>query len=637
MACTEPVSADKLWMNAASKMPIHKYRVFPPIPFDDKWTQREWPSKQILRAPRWCSVDLRDGNQALINPMDLPKKERLFRHLVKMGYKEIEVGFPAASQIDFDFCRLIIEQGLVPDDVWVSVLVQSRESLIKRTIEALKGAKNVIVHIYNSTSTLQRKVVFRMGQEGISDLAVEGTKLIKSLVDKELRPLGARVRLEYSPESFTGTELDFALDVCHRVCETWEPTEEDPLILNLPATVEMAGPNVYADQIEWMHKHIKCREKVLISVHPHNDRGTAVAAAELALMAGADRVEGCLFGNGERTGNVCLVTLAVNLFTQGVDPEVDISDVQTTIDVAEDCTELRVPERYPWVGSLVYTAFSGSHQDAIKKGMLAMQAKEKEDPVWEVPYLPVDPIDLGRSYEAIVRINSQSGKGGVAFVVERELGVELPRDFQIEFAQVIQKISDATAREIQPQEIMGAFQETYLECKGPLRLVRFALEIPESFTPQTSFSDALNGSGHSVHSEANGTNGIEKPHANGTKEERPKGKGGFIEATLEWKGEKVRVSGWGNGPLDAFVSALNGSSELGSKMGLGESGQLQIASYSQAALGKGSYAAAICFLQMSSKRGIKRFGVGKDVNTSKAGILAVVSGINRLVAQIGSK
>eukprot|EP00434_Breviolum_minutum_P037791 symbB.v1.2.033510.t1/scaffold4173.1/size43543/6 len=457
------------------RMNVEKYRSFQTwyqIPFDDKWSKRSWPEKRISKAPRWCTVDLRDGNQALINPMNHEKKLRLFMHLLKLGYKEIEVGFPAASQTDFDFIRYVIEQGLIPDDVWIQVLTQCREPLILRTIEGVKGAKNVVIHVYNSTSELQRRVVFKKDREDIKNLALESVRLVKKLVDERMK--GTNVRLEYSPESFTGTELDFALDVCNGVVDVWQPTPEQQVILNLPGTVEMATPNVYADQIEWMCAHVAKRDSVCISVHPHNDRGTGIAAAELAMMAGADRVEGCLFGNGERTGNVCLVTLALNLFTQGIDPEVSYTELEETIKVAEHCTELRVPERYPWAGSLVYTAFSGSHQDAIKKGLEALGPRcspwqfpfhlwyfwsgccplceqteaIKTEKFWEVPYLPIDPQDIGRHYEAIIRVNSQSGKGGIAYILESEYGIALPKECQAEFAQVVQKISDRTSKEI---------------------------------------------------------------------------------------------------------------------------------------------------------------------------------------------
>ncbi|CAE8697953.1 unnamed protein product [Polarella glacialis] len=413
------------------RMAVEKYRSFQAwyqIPFDDKWKQRKWPSERIVKAPRWCSVDLRDGNQALQNPMNHDKKLSLFLHLLKLGYTEIEVGFPSASQTDFDFLRYIIDNGLIPDGVWIQVLTQCRESLIDRTIEGVRGAKNVVLHIYNSTSELQRRVVFKKGREDIKQLAVEGTQLLRKLADEKLQ--GANVRLEYSPESFTGTELDFALDVCEAVMDVWGATPQNQVILNLPSTVEMATPNVYADQIEWMCAHLTRRDCVCVSVHPHNDRGTGIAAAELALMAGADRVEGCLFGNGERTGNVCLVTLALNMFTQGIDPEVSYTQLDQTIKVSEFCTELRIPERYPWAGSLVYTAFSGSHQDAIKKGLDANKGAH-----WEVPYLPIDPQDIGRHYEAIIRVNSQSGKGGIAYLLEVEYGITIPKECQAEFAQ----------------------------------------------------------------------------------------------------------------------------------------------------------------------------------------------------------
>ncbi|CEM18958.1 unnamed protein product [Vitrella brassicaformis CCMP3155] len=607
-------------------MPTDKYRPFPAVPFDDKWTRRTWPEQTISRAPRWCSVDLRDGNQALINPMSMEKKMKFFLHLVKMGYKEIEVGFPSASQIDFDFCRRIIDEGLVPDDVWVSVLVQAREHLIRRTIEAVKGSKRCLIHIYNSTSTLQREVVFKMDREGIKKLAVEGTTLIRSLAKEQLQADGTRVRLEYSPESFTGTELDFALDVCHAVMEAWEPTEEDPIIFNLPATVEMASPNVYADQIEWMHTHFKDRSKILLSLHPHNDRGTAVAAAELGMMAGADRVEGCLFGNGERTGNVCLVTLAMNLFSQGVDPEVDLSDIQRSIEVAEYCNELAVPERWPWAGALVYTAFSGSHQDAIKKGMTEMSRQSA--PVWAVPYLPIDPKDIGRSYEAIVRINSQSGKGGVAFIMEKEYGVAMPRDMQMEFSREIQVVTDSTAREISPAEIFAVFHLVYLDPVESGGNGLFQL-IDYSFTRQSHIKKSPQLPTRTVNAPAaNGVhNGVGAGHVNGDKAlSRHTAASSDLEITAEvmHNGRAVTVTGRGNGPISAFIDALNGH--------VGGERAYEVTAYHQEAVGKGSSAAAICFVQLKSAitGREKRFGVGIDTNVSTAGLKAICSAANHL-------
>eukprot|EP00449_Zooxanthella_nutricula_P040344 CAMPEP_0198596328 /NCGR_PEP_ID=MMETSP1462-20131121/143021_1 /TAXON_ID=1333877 /ORGANISM="Brandtodinium nutriculum, Strain RCC3387" /LENGTH=516 /DNA_ID=CAMNT_0044327965 /DNA_START=59 /DNA_END=1605 /DNA_ORIENTATION=+ len=485
--------------NGPKRMPIEKYQGFLQwyqIPFDDKWPKRSWPEKRVTQAPRWCSVDLRDGNQALINPMNHEKKLRLFCHLLELGYKEIEVGFPAASQTDFDFIRYIIDNGLIPDDVWIQVLTQAREPLIRRTIEGVRGAKNIVLHIYNSTSELQRRVVFKAERAHIKQMAIDGTKLLKQLAESELKE--NNVRLEYSPESFTGTELDFALEVCEAVCDVWGPTPDNQVILNLPSTVEMCTPNVYADQIEWMCAHVSRRDCVCISLHPHNDRGTGTAAAELALMAGADRVEGCLFGNGERTGNVCLVTLAINFFTQGIDPKVVYDNLDETIKISEFCTELKVPERYPWAGSLVYTAFSGSHQDAIKKGLDALG-----DKTWEVPYLPIDPQDIGRHYEAIIRVNSQSGKGGIAYLLETEYGIALPKENQAEFAQVVQKITDASGKEIGPKGIWDAFEQSYVTLQEPLCLEDYTLTKGAS-TEEVHLAAKLRAGGTSCEIEGGG-------------------------------------------------------------------------------------------------------------------------------------
>jgi 2-isopropylmalate synthase len=432
-----------------SKMPAHKYRPFAPIDLRD----RTWPSRTIDRAPLWCSVDLRDGNQALIEPMGLDRKRMMFAALVKMGFKEIEVGFPSASQPDFDFVRSLIDENLIPADVTIQVLTQSREHLIRRTFEALKGAPRAIVHLYNSTSPLQRRVVFNLDRPAILDIAVQGTKLCRELADTMPE---TDFRLEYSPESFTGTELDFALEVCEGVMDAWGATAERKVIVNLPATVEMATPNIYADQIEWMSRHFTNRERVVLSLHPHNDRGTAVAAAELGMMAGADRVEGTLFGNGERTGNVDVVTLALNLLTQGVDPELDIPDVDALVKVAEHCNRLPVHPRHPYAGQLVFTAFSGSHQDAIRKGLAAR--KERNDLTWEVPYLPIDPSDLGRTYEAIIRINSQSGKGGVGYVLETDYGIQVPREELMKLSQRVQEEAERTGEEVSPEKVLEIYK-----------------------------------------------------------------------------------------------------------------------------------------------------------------------------------
>ncbi|CAN95046.1 2-isopropylmalate synthase [Sorangium cellulosum So ce56] len=446
-----------------STMPVHKYKPFQPIHMPD----RRWPSRVIERAPRWCSVDLRDGNQALVEPMGLERKLRMWHELLRMGFKEIEVGFPSASQPDFDFVRWIIDQGLVPDDVTIQVLTQARAELIERTFEAIRGARRAIVHLYNSTSTLQRRVVFGLDRAGIAEIAARGARLVKELA---ARMPETEVALEYSPESFTGTELDFAKEICEAVMDVWEPTPSRKIILNLPATVEMSTPNVYADQIEWMHRNLKQRDSIVLSVHPHNDRGTAVAAAELAVMAGADRVEGTLFGNGERTGNVDVVTLALNLMSQGVDPELEIHDVQAIKETAEHCNRLPVHPRHPYVGELVYTAFSGSHQDAIKKGFKAL--REGGSPLWEVPYLPIDPQDVGRSYEAVIRVNSQSGKGGVAYVLEHDHGYVLPRGLAVEVSQAVQRRAERTEGEVQKAEILAIFEREYVNRAGPLRVTR---------------------------------------------------------------------------------------------------------------------------------------------------------------------
>lgn len=582
-----PVKRQKL---DKPSMPIQKYRSFQDwyaIPFDEKWQKRSWPGTRITKAPRWCSVDLRDGNQALINPMSHDKKLRLFLHLLKIGYTEIEVGFPAASQTDFDFIRHIIDNGLIPDGVWIQVLTQAREPLIKRTIEGVKGAKNVVLHIYNSTSELQRRVVFKKGREDIKAMAVEGTKLLKKLTEEQLK--GSEVRLEYSPESFTGTELDFALDVCEAVMDAWGPTPQNQIILNLPSTVEMCTPNVYADQIEWMCAHLSRRDCVCISLHPHNDRGTGIAAAELALMAGADRVEGCLFGNGERTGNVCLVTLALNLFTQGIDPQVDYSTLPDTIEVSEYCTELRVPERYPWAGSLVYTAFSGSHQDAIKKGLEV----GKSQTLWEVPYLPIDPQDIGRHYEALIRVNSQSGKGGIAFLLEQEYGIELPKDCQAEFAQVIQLITDKEGREISAKEIYEAFTKHYLEPKAPLHLLDYEM-----------FKAEVPGDGRVG-----------------------------VKAVVELNGERRETSGEGNGPISAFVSGLNKT------LFTPQGGFVELSDYHSAARShcrnaqsSEAVAAIRCQAVQDGKKGKAKFGVALHGNTTTAALRAVISALNCLAA-----
>ncbi|ANK83025.1 MAG: 2-isopropylmalate synthase [Rhizobiales bacterium NRL2] len=551
---------------------LHKYRAFPKIDLPD----RTWPTKTIDKAPIWCSVDLRDGNQALIEPMNRDRKVRFFRHLLAVGFKEIEVGFPAASDTDFDFVRHIIENDIIPDDVAIQVLVQSREELIRRTFEAVKGAKNVIIHFYNSTSTVQRRVVFGLEQEGITRIAVDAAKLIRELIPTLE---GSNVRIEYSPESFTGTELPYARDICHAVMDVFEPTPENPIIINLPATVEMASPNYYADQIEWMHRNLRNRDSVILSLHPHNDRGTAVAATELGVMAGADRIEGTLFGNGERTGNVDLVTLALNMFTQGVDPALDFSNITESIAVAEYCNQLPVHQRHPYAGELAYTAFSGSHQDAIKKGMTAV--RQSNDGLWEVPYLPIDPMDVGRAYEGIIRVNSQSGKGGTAYIMENDFGVELPRLLQVEFSQVVQKIADTTGKEILPAMIWQSFEDTYLETTEPFELVRYKV-APGS------------GDGMSA-----------------------------VEAEVIRDGETVTVAGEENGPISAFFQGMKDAFGI----------RANLTDYREHAIHaseKGSRTRAVCFIRLANRHGEQRFGVGIDENTTTASLKAIVSALNRL-------
>ncbi|MDQ3615086.1 MAG: 2-isopropylmalate synthase, partial [Actinomycetota bacterium] len=496
-----------------SGMPFGRYQPFPAVELPD----RTWPSKQITKAPRWCAVDLRDGNQALIDPMTPARKKRMFELLVRLGYKEIEVGFPSASQTDFDFVRMLIEEDLIPDDVVIQVLTQAREHLIERTYDAIRGAKQAIVHLYNSTSTLQRRVVFGLDMDGIADIAVTGARLCKKF--EETAP-GTDVYYEYSPESYTGTELEFAVRVCNEVLDVFEPTAGQPVIINLPATVEMATPNVYADSIEWMSRHLRHREHVVLSLHPHNDRGTAVAAAELGYQAGADRIEGCLFGNGERTGNVCLVTLGLNLFTQGIDPQIDFSDIDEVRRTVEYCNQLPVHERHPYGGDLVYTAFSGSHQDAIKKGFEALDKDAAEAGIpahlhpWGVPYLPIDPRDVGRSYEAVIRVNSQSGKGGVAYIMKSEHRLDLPRRLQIEFSRAIQQHTDGKGGEMSPEQIWDDFSAEYLTRETPLKL-------------------------NSVHTSS------------------AAGERDALSVNVYVDGSLVTLQGTGNGPIAAFVNAIN--------------------------------------------------------------------------------
>lgn len=555
-----------------SRMPVEKYRPFQPIDLPD----RRWPSQTIERAPVWCSVDLRDGNQALIEPMGHERKLRMFETLVAMGFKEIEVGFPAASQTDFDFCRWLIDNKAIPDGVTIQVLTQAREELIARTFEAIRGARRAIVHLYNSTSTLQRRVVFALDRPGILDIAVKGTAAVRRLVPSVP---DTQVVFQYSPESFTGTELDFAKEVCEAVMDAWGPSAEHPMIFNLPATVEMASPNIYADQIEWFVRNVKNRDHYILSLHPHNDRGTAVAAAELGVMAGADRVEGTLFGNGERTGNVDVVTLALNLFTQGVDPELEISDIDDLKRTAEYCNQLPVHPRHPYVGDLVFTAFSGSHQDAIKKGFAAR--RKANDVVWEVPYLPIDPDDLGRSYEAVIRVNSQSGKGGVAYLLEEDFGYHLPRKLQIEFSRVVQQHTDDTGKEVSSRQIHDMFVREYLAAHYPLEFVDH----------------------------------VTLPNAHASEQRQ-------MTSHVRLYGQAKEVHGTGTGPIDAFCNAL--AKELGIA--------LEVVDYSQHAIGKGANAEAVTYVEMKGDGPQTLFGAGRDRNVTVASLKAVASAANRLHA-----
>jgi 2-isopropylmalate synthase len=546
--------------------PAAKYRPFAPIALHD----RTWPGKTITQPPIWMSTDLRDGNQALIEPMSLDKKLRFFDMLVQIGLKEIEVGFPSASQTDFDFVRKLIDENRIPDDVTIIVLTQSRDELIRRTVESAVGAKHAIVHLYNSVAPVFRRVVFNMTREEITNIAVTGTRLVKELVAQYPQ---TQWGFEYSPESFSTTELDFSRDICDAVSAAWGPTPEHKMIFNLPSTVECSTPNVYADQIEWMSRELARRDAIIISVHPHNDRGTAVASAELAVMAGADRVEGCLFGNGERTGNVDLVTLALNLYTQGIDPGLDFSDIDAVRQVVEECNQLPVHPRHPYVGDLVFTAFSGSHQDAIKKGF----AQQKPDALWEVPYLPIDPADLGRSYDAVIRVNSQSGKGGMAYLLEQEFGLQLPRRLQIEFSRAVQKVADESGREIAAADIHAIFTSEYFDQVTP-----FAY-------------------------------GAHKMVEDSTKEETVQ-----IELELLENGTKIARKGGGNGPIDAFVHAL----------GL----DIKLMDYHEHAIGSGADARAACYVELRLANGPTLFGAGIDSNILTASFKAVLSAVNRQLA-----
>src|SRR5271163_2903655 len=550
-----------------SAMPIHKYRPFAPINLPD----RRWPSRVIDQAPQWCSVDLRDGNQALVEPMGPDRKRRMFDLLVQLGFKEIEVGFPSASETDFGFVRELIEQRLVPGDVTIQVLTQARPELIKRSFESIRGARRAIMHLYNSTSTLQRRVVFGLDKPGIVDIAVTAAKLIREIAGTMPE---SEIIYQYSPESFTGTELDFAVEICEAVMDVWRPTPDKKTILNLPATVEMASPNIYADQIEWFGRNIRDREAITLSVHPHNDRGTAVAATELAVMAGAQRVEGTLFGNGERTGNVDIVTLALNLYTQGIDPQLDFSNINEAARCAESCNQLPIHPRHPYVGDLVFTAFSGSHQDAIKKGLAA----RAEGEIWDVPYLPIDPSDLGRSYDSIIRVNSQSGKGGVAYLLERDYQLVMPRRLQIEFSQVVQAAADITGKELTSQELWDLFNREYIEPRMPYV--------------------------YRSHQLAASTDGADSER---------------LTLQIENVGRLESWLGQGSGPIDAMVKAI--------------ALPFDVLSYEEHSRGQGSAANAVSYIEITTRSRRTLFGVGMHPNIITASLLAIVSAVNRAVAQ----
>ncbi|MFM2233944.1 MAG: hypothetical protein RLZZ240_528 [Actinomycetota bacterium] len=558
-------------------MKFQRYEAFTPIDLKD----RTWPNNKITKAPRWCAVDLRDGNQALIDPMTPDRKRKMFELLVKMGYKEIEVGFPAASQNDFDFVRQLIKDDVIPDDVVIQVLTQAREHLIERTYESLEGVDNAIVHVYNSTSALQRRVVFDLDRNGIKDIAVHGAQLVAKYAEQMGK---SEIFFEYSPESFTGTELEYAAEVCNAVNDVWQPTKDRPSVINLPATVEMASPNVYADSIEWMNRNLNRREGVILSLHPHNDRGTGVAAAELGYLAGADRIEGCLFGNGERTGNVCLVTLGLNLFSQGIDPQIDFSNIDEIKRTVEYCNQLPVAERHPYGGDLVFTAFSGSHQDAINKGLKALQkdadkaGKPIEDFTWNVPYLPIDPKDVGRSYEAVIRVNSQSGKGGVAYIMKTEHQLDLPRKLQIEFSQVIQKVTDTEGGEVSPTAMWDIFKDEYL---------------PNPQKPWGRFSLVSVAQDSAVDGDTT------------------------LTATIKDNGKEFVIKGVGNGPIAAFCVAL-------STHGI----NLRVLDYHEHALASGGDAQAAAYLECSINSQTL-WGVGIDPSIVTSSLKAIISAVNR--------
>ena len=550
-----------------------KYIPFTPVSLPD----RTWPDRRIERAPVWCSVDLRDGNQALVTPMNLQEKLDFFKLLVDVGFKEIEVGFPSASETEYEILRALIDGHYIPDDVTIQVLVQAREHLIRKTFEAVRGAKNVIIHFYNSTSTLQRKVVFKKDMQGIIDIAVAGAKLVRELTEADTS--GTNFRYEYSPESFSGTEMDFAVDICHQVMETLGATKENPVILNLPNTVEMCTPNTYADQIEYFCRHLPNREAAIISIHPHNDRGTGVACAELAMMAGAERVEGTLFGNGERTGNLDVVTVALNMYTQGVEPMLDFSRIDYVRDVYERCTKMHVPERWPYAGKLAFTAFSGSHQDAINKGHEYM--RESKSPYWEIPYLPIDPADIGREYEPIIRINSQSGKGGAAFIMDHNYGYHLPKAMHPEFGAVVQLECDRTGRELTPDEVFGLFKREFLNIGAPYALSRAKF-----------YEEAVAGSSANI------------THFSGV---------------LSVRGSFVQLEARGNGPIDAFFNALGQAGVEG----------YSFLSYSEHAISMGSDSQAVAYIQLRAPGGRRIYGVGTEHNINFASVKGILSAINR--------
>ena len=557
---------------------FHKYIPFQPVPLPD----RTWPDKVITKAPIWCSVDLRDGNQALIDPMNLEEKLRFFQTLVDIGFKEIEIGFPSSSETEYEICRTLIDRTLIPDDVTIQVLVQARPHLIKKTFEAIQGAKNVIVHFYNSTSTLQRKVVFKTDMQGVIDIAVNGAKLIKELTDEEVARTGMNIRYEYSPESFSGTEMDNAVAICEAVMDVLQPTPENKLILNLPNTVEMSTPNHHADQIEYFCRHIKNRDSVIISLHPHNDRGTATAATELGLLAGAERVEGTLFGNGERTGNADIMNVAMNMYSQGVDPELDFSNIREIREIYEKCTRMKVHDRHPYAGNLVFTAFSGSHQDAIKKGIDYM--REHDTQYWEVPYLPIDPADVGRKYEPIIRINSQSGKGGAAFIMQQSFGYELPKAMHPEFGAMVKAACDEAGRELLPNEIFDIFRAHYLDVKYPYNLKKYKLY------------------------EENDTEGETVVH---------------FEGNLRFRHEDHLISAVGNGPIDAFFKALR-------TVGIHD---YKFVTYREHAVSEGADSKAISYIQLTAPDGRTVFGVGMDGNISLASIKGIICAINRACSE----